>query len=576
MPTHWRLLLDLALQHRRRFVALGAVLAGASALPLVGPLLLKAFVDRAVAGAPTADLVRIAAGYVVVAAASQVATVAVAYAGTGLAWTATNRLRADLARHALSLDLGFHRRTTAGELVERVDGDVTAVAEFLATFVIRVIGAALTLVGIVGIVLVHDWRIGLGVVGFVGVAALVLHRMREAAVLQSAAEREATAWVLGGIEERLDGLDDIRANGGGGHALARFEEQSGRLVRRAVRREAAVLRIYTAASGVFAAGGALALAGGALAHRAGWISLGTVFLLFQYVQQVRRPLEETTEQLQEVQRAAGGMHRVGRMLGERSRLAGGDRPLPPGPLGVELGDCEAHYGDGVAVLRGVSLEVPAGTSLALVGRTGAGKTTVARLLTRQLDPVLGRVRVGGVDLREARLDDLTARVGLVTQDVHLFGASVRDNVTVFDDRPSELEVAAALEDVGLGRWLEALPEGLDTPVGPGGTGMSAGEAQLLALARLFLRDPSVMVLDEASSRLDPDSEARVNDAVARLVAGRTALVIAHRTSTLEHVDAVAVLEDGSVVEHGPRPVLAADPSSRFARLLAAGLAEEPS
>jgi ABC-type multidrug transport system fused ATPase/permease subunit len=219
------------------------------------------------------------------------------------------------------------------------------------------------------------------------------------------------------------------------------------------------------------------------------------------------------------------------------------------------------------VLHGVHLELGAGRTLGVVGRTGGGKTTLARLALRLYDPTAGSVLLGGVDLRDAGREDVRRRVRVVTQEVHLFAASLRDNVTLFDALAEDEAVERALVSVGLLRWRRALPDGLDTRLGAGGVGLSAGEAQLVALARVFLADPGLVVLDEASSRLDPATEEAVRAATARLLAGRTAIVIAHRLATLVGVDEIAVVDAGRIVEHGPRAALVRDDASRFARLL---------
>jgi ATP-binding cassette subfamily B protein len=211
--------------------------------------------------------------------------------------------------------------------------------------------------------------------------------------------------------------------------------------------------------------------------------------------------------------------------------------------------------------------------LGLLGRTGSGKTTFTRLLVRLYDPTTGAIRLGGRDLRDVPLAALPARVGVVTQDVQLFHAPVRDNVTLFDPSVPDERIAALLDELGLGPWLRALPEGLDTRLAPGGGDLSAGQAQLLAFARVFLKDPGLVILDEASARLDPATERLLERAIDRLLAGRTAVVIAHRPASVERVDRIAILEHGRLVEEGPRADLAADPSSRFGQLLQAGLGE---
>jgi ABC-type multidrug transport system fused ATPase/permease subunit len=211
--------------------------------------------------------------------------------------------------------------------------------------------------------------------------------------------------------------------------------------------------------------------------------------------------------------------------------------------------------------------------LGLLGRTGSGKSTLARLLFRLYDPQAGEVRLGGVELREARLAGLRARVGLVTQDVQLFAASLRDNLTFFDAHVSDARLLEVLEALGLMPWLARLPQGLHTPIS--GASLSAGEAQLVALARVFLKNPGLVILDEASSRLDPATEALLEQALTRLLEGRSAIIVAHRLATVERADEVLILEHGCVLEYGPRAALAADSGSHFARLRrVGGLGEE--
>ncbi|MBV9787491.1 MAG: ABC transporter ATP-binding protein, partial [Chloroflexi bacterium] len=245
--------------------------------------------------------------------------------------------------------------------------------------------------------------------------------------------------------------------------------------------------------------------------------------------------------------------------------------LPDQPLSVELDRVSFAYPDDELVLREVALQVPAGTSLGVVGRTGSGKTTLTRLLLRLYDPTSGAVRLGGVDLRGVPNDNLRTRVAIVTQDIHLFSATIRDNLTFFDPAITDAQIWAALDMLGMGDWVRAQPQSLDTQLAPGGTGLSAGEAQLLAFARAFLRDPGLIILDEASSRLDPATERRLDQALTQLLHGRTAIIIAHRLGTLERVDDILIMEDGQVCENGPRADLVRDPDSRFAQLLRVGM-----
>jgi ABC-type multidrug transport system fused ATPase/permease subunit len=228
-------------------------------------------------------------------------------------------------------------------------------------------------------------------------------------------------------------------------------------------------------------------------------------------------------------------------------------------------------------LRDVSFSLAAGRVLGVLGRTGSGKTTLTRLLFRLYDPTAGSVKLGGVDIRQVGLDDLRDRVGMVTQEVQLFSASLRDNIAFFDKTIDDERIIATLDALGLGDWLGTMPSGLDTRLAAGGAGMSSGEAQLLAFTRLLLKDPGLIILDEAASRLDPITERRLERAITRLLQGdggrRTAIVIAHRLRTVQRADDILILEGGRVVEYGPREGLASDSSSRFYGLLQTGLEE---
>ncbi|HEU4798962.1 MAG TPA: ABC transporter ATP-binding protein, partial [bacterium] len=282
-------------------------------------------------------------------------------------------------------------------------------------------------------------------------------------------------------------------------------------------------------------------------------------------------LEQITRQMQDLQRASAGISRVGDLLALETATKDGTGRLPPGPLSVEVDGVSFGYVPDDLVLRDISFRVEPGRVLGLLGRTGSGKTTIGRLFARFYDPTSGVIRLGGADVRDVPLSDVRGRVGLVTQDVQLFHASVRDNLTFFDARISDERIMAVLRELGLLDWAQSLPEGLDTQIGP--RSLSGGEAQLLAFARVFFKDPGLVILDEASSRLDPATEQLVERSVGALLRGRTAIIIAHRLATVHRADEILILEDGAVLEQGARSALAADPLSRFASLLRTGLEE---
>ncbi|MEW9533865.1 ABC transporter ATP-binding protein [Microbispora sp. NPDC049125] len=568
---------------RRSALALAAATTAMTVLPLASPQITRRFVDDAIGGAGTRHLVSVACGYLALAVAGQGARLLTAWLAGLLAWDGTNRLRERLAGHALGLDMAFHGRRTPGEMIERVDGDVVAVADFVVAFVLDVVAGVLLLAGVLVVVLVTDLRVGGVLLAYCVLTGYGMARAQRLAVPSSARARQASAAVFGAVEERLAGVEDIRANGAGEHAVNRFHHVSGEMYRAELRADRVRSGLLAGTTVAFAAGTALVLGLAAWSRQSGTLTVGTAVLLFQYTQMVRAPLERLIDQLKQYQTALAGVARVGDLLAERRTLPEPARPRPlpaTGPLGLRLDRVTFAYDDetardgktapdGTTVLSDVTVALAPGETLGLVGRTGSGKTTIARLVLRLYDPVEGGVQVGGLDLREVDPASVRRRICAVTQDVQLFAASVRDNLTLFRPLADDQRLAAVLTDVGLGDWLAALPDGLDTQLGGRAAGVSAGEAQLLAFARAFLADPGLVVLDEASSRLDPATERRVERSVGRLLAGRTGVIIAHRLSSLSRVDKVAVMDGGVIVEYGRREDLAADPGSRFARLLEA-------
>jgi ABC-type multidrug transport system fused ATPase/permease subunit len=568
-----RALIALLRPDATRWAALGALLGVSSALTLAGPLVVREIVDEASDGADTATFVRLALAFLAIAVATQIIAVVVIRYATITAWGTTNDLRLRMTRHVLGLDHEFHRRHTPGELISRVDGDVTSVSDFLGQVVPKAVGGTLLIAGMLVVLTVLDWRLGIGLALYLAGSVAVLLAMRHRAISESSDEMEATARLYGGIEERLTASEDLRANGASVHAMWRFVEDSSGALRSSVRRQRAFIRLWWAVQGAITAGSVLALIIGAALVANGAITVGTAFLLFQYVLLIERPLEELVHQLETVQKANGAMVRVIDLLDVKPGIVDrGTTAPPPGALSIACRDVSFAYADDEQlILQDIDLEIAAGRSVGVVGRTGSGKTTFSRLLLRLVEATHGTVALGGVPIADIPLAELRRRVALVPQEVELFEGTIRENVALFDPAPSDAAVEAALRRVGLDALVAG---GIHRPLGARGAGLSAGESQLLALARVWLREPDLVVLDEATARIDPVTEQRLEAAVRDLLAGRTTIVIAHKLSTLRMVDEVIVFDRGRVIEHDDREVLAAQGDSRWRYLLDLALERE--
>ena len=547
---------------------LSAALLGSIGLQLVVPLILRSFIDSALAGKALTGLVAAGVAYLVAGIINQALSAGATYLGADIGWTATNALREDLTEHLLSLDMGYHNDTTPGEMIERVDGDVTAVSNFLSRFVVRLLGSALLLVGVLVVSWVTDWRIGAAISVYVAAVLTLILRMRRLAVEASEEEREVSARLYGFIEERLAGIDDIRSNGAGQFMMLRFVGVMRDFYFRTIAAWTKRTVFWVSSNLAFWSGDAIALAIGVWLVLRGEITIGTAYLIVQYVQLVRTPIEQVAQEFQDLQKAAGGIIRIDALRGLSSALdESGTETLPHGPLSIRFDEVSFAY-ERRPVLDGVSFELGPGRVLGLLGRTGGGKTTITRLISRMYDPTEGAVSLSGTNLQSVAPESLRNRVGVVTQDVQLFRATVRDNLTFFDKTRSNDDILATLDAAGLGEWIGSL--GLDTVLGAGGSGLSAGESQLLAFARVFLQDPGLVILDEPSSRLDPATESMLSVATERLFRGRTVVIVAHRMDTVQRADEIMVIDDGAIIEHGSRALLAGDPASRYARMLAAG------
>lgn len=525
-------------------VTMAVLLLGSIGLQLAGPQVIRRFIEvgqaarDGAAAAALPALIRWALWFMVVSVAARAVRAMAAYWSERVAWRATNALRIDLLDHLLRLDLSFHKERASGELIERVDGDTGALAGLFSRMVVQFLGSGLLMGGIIISLALIDLWMGLAFGLFIILTILMLNWLRARAVPRQTAARERQAQVYGLLSEVLSATEDIQSSGAASYAVRRFTDRLRDWFPAQRGAELSGTLVWATGLAAFAAADGIAYLLGGRLFLLGRISLGTLFLVAAYAGQLAQPIETIRREMQELQRAGAGLARVRELFAMRPRVVEGAAALPPGPLAVAFHSLSFAYEDGVQVLRDLSLRVEPGQVLGVVGRTGSGKSTLARIVTRQVDPTGGQVLVGGVDLRDVSFSSLRTRVAMVTQEVQLFAATLRENLTLFDATVSDDRLRSVLGELGLGAWS------LDAQITPGG--LSAGEAQLLAFARVFLGDPGLIILDEASSRLDPETEGRLDEALGRLLKGRTAIIIAHRPATLRHADVILRVEEVAV------------------------------
>lgn len=572
--AYFKLLYKYIKHQTGQVILLGILIISSIGLQLVFPQVVRFFIDQATKSGTSRSLTVAALIFIGAAALQQVIAVACTYISQNVGWTSTNNLRADLMKHLIKLDISFHKSRQPGELMERLDGDVNALFNFFSALTLNLGTNLLLLAGILLLLFREDWSVGIALSVFAASAMVILWKLQGIAVPYWVKEREINAKFFGFVGEQITNTEDVRSSGAVPYIIHKFHD----FLRRwyPIKRKANILgySMWLSALLLFGIGNAVAFGISGYLWKKHLITIGTVYLIFNYTELLTRPIESIRWQLQDLQRAGASIERINELFNVQPTLQEGQALMASeGPLGLVVNHVSFHYEDDVPVLKDINFSLKPGRTLGILGRTGSGKSTLARLLIRLYDPTEGAISLGNLNLKEYSFNDLRRSSAFVTQDVQLFRASLRDNLTFFNKSIEDETILKAIKDAGMEEWFEKLLMGLDTMLDAEGGGFSAGQSQLLAFVRVFLRNPGMIILDEASSRLDPITEQLMEKAIDKLLEGRSCVMIAHHLKTIERADDILILEDGRIVEYGTREELLQDPESRFCQLLKAGIEE---
>jgi ATP-binding cassette, subfamily B, bacterial len=567
MDGGWRYLFSIGRrQWRPTAGAVGAGLAWQGAV-IAAPLLIKRAIDTGIVHHQTRALWWACAGVVGLGAVEAVA------GGSRHFFAIRNRALADaqvrdaIFRRALELDARYHDRVGAGELISRASNDAELVARAFDT-IGHTLGYVLTLVGASAILVAIDWHLAVAVLAPLPLVSVGFGRYSRRYAERTKINQEALAETTTLVEETIAGIRVVKGVNAGSALAQRFRRRSDEVVRTALDVASVDAVFLPALEALPLVGILVVLWYGSHRVLAGSISLGTFAVFNFYLALLVNPLRTIGQRVGTFQRSAAAARRVTEVLRAEPVVVESPHPRQfPADADVRFHGVRFAYEDGRPVLDGFELEIPAGTSLALVGATGSGKSTAASLLARFYDPDAGSITIGGVDVRELRLTELRRGVGIVFEDTFLFGDTVRGNVGFAAPHAGEDAVEHATRLAGADEFVERLPEGYETMLGERGFSLSGGQRQRISIARAILADPRVLILDDATSAVDATKEHEIRAALAEVMHGRTTLVIAHRPATIALADRVAVVEDGRVVAEGTHAELLAR-SAGYRALLA--------
>jgi ABC-type multidrug transport system fused ATPase/permease subunit len=548
--------------YRWRVIAMLFALVAASAAALAPAPLAKVAIDQGINRHDTGALDLVVAAFLASAVIYGVATYAQTYLVGWVGQRALQDLRVQLFQHLQSLSIGFYSRNRAGVIISRLTNDVEALDQLVEEGLATLIQSGLTLIGVLVILVVLDFHLAL--LTFLALPLLALGALlfRIASADAYRLTREKIASITGYLQESLSGIRVVRSFGQEPRHIRRFRglnNENRRVNMTTVNLNAAYFPAVELLSALVTV--EILVIGGIEAIN-GHTSTGVVFAFIAALNNFFDPIQQLSQLYTTYQSGMAALDKIFELLDEQPELVDepGAVPLPRLRGEMRFEDVSFRYGsnDGDAwALRGIDLSIPAGQTVALVGETGAGKSTFAKLVARFYDPTEGRILVDGHDLRAVTAHSLRSQMGVVPQEAFLFSGTIRENISFGRRDASDDDIREAARAVGADTFIERLENGYDAQVGERGAQLSAGQRQLLAFARALVADPRILVLDEATSNVDVHTEGLIEQGMRRLVAGRTAIVIAHRLSTIRNAGRIVVLEHGGIVEQGTHDELLA-------------------
>ncbi|MGH4122752.1 MAG: ABC transporter ATP-binding protein [Clostridium sp.] len=532
-------------------------------LQIVAPQVLSYFIDSAQSGKSFKYISLIVLIYLVIIILKMAAGACESYFAQCFGWKITNSFRKDVLAHFLKIDMEQHEKWTSGEAITRLDEDVEGLFSYFYTLIFKLVASTVFMVVALAVLAQKNLLIAVVMLLFCIATVWIFKAIQDYGTKLYVCRSAATSKFNGIMKERIDNAVEIRINASEKYSLHSLKVAMKKRFKESFPAAMMYSKLWSVSTILDAIVTVLSLGIAVVLWGKGLITLGTVYLIYTYSKLIYNPLQEFRNNISSLQEAKAGLIRVKEMLDIESGIAEGSRETSGRDITLTVKDLSFGYSEDNDVLHDICFELKRGERLGVMGETGSGKTTLAKLLARLYEFKCGEILLSGVSVKELKGENLHDTIAYCTQEVQFLHGTLRDNITLYNEDFSDEAIHNAIKQMGLEQWFGKFPEALDTYLAMGENNLSAGEAQLISIIRLFLKDPAIVILDEISSRLDYVTEQRILSAIDVLTLHRTVITIAHKLSALRWTDNIMILKDGKVVEYGRKEELEKDESGRF-------------
>lgn len=537
-------------------------------MQLIKPQITRIFLDKVMLGEVDSKLMLMALGFMALTFGIQLLHVFCSYFSQKFAWRIIKKIRSSLFKHCLNLDMKYHNEHNEGELLERIDGDVSQVFVLYSQILFSILGNLVLLIGTLIFLYREHYIIGIAMTIYSLFAILVLWKTNSSNSSKWVKYNEANAQYYSHISEKFDGTKIISSNNSKSFILGKYKEMVSRLYPVVKAANMTWSKVWGASISIFTFGTVVSLGVGIFLWQKSLISVATIYLFYNYTELLRRPIEQLRVQLQSMQLAGASYKRINQLFSvEYTDTSKGETFRCDAPPSLHISDLSFSYDGDKDVLKNVSFNLNSGESLGVIGRTGSGKSTLINLIMRFYDIGSGDILINGENIWRYKIDDLYKYITYIPQEVEIFDSTLRENIRLFDPAVEDSTIIQVVNQLKFQGWLSKFKGGLDTVISKNNLVLSSGEKQILAFVRAFVSNKKLIIFDEATSNIDPNTESMIENGLEKAFHEATTILIAHKLESLSKVDNIMILHEGKVIEYGSRTQLLSKTDSIYSSLV---------